>query len=102
MTWGLVLGLAAGSYALKAAGPLLLGGRRLPAGAERALLLVAVALLAALVAVSTLGAGRGLALDSRVAGLAAAAGALALRAPFPVVVGAAALTTALLRLAGAP
>lgn len=62
--------------------------------------LLTVALLAALVAVQTLGAGQALAVDARVPAVLVAAGLLALRAPFLVVVAAAAATAALLRLAG--
>ncbi len=62
--------------------------------------LLTVALLAALVAVQTLGAGQALIVDARVPALLAAAGLLLLRAPFLVVVAAAALVAALLRLWG--
>lgn len=48
--------------------------------------LLPVSLLAALVAVQTFGAGQSLVIDARVAGVAAAAVALVLRAPFLVVV----------------
>lgn len=56
-----------------------------------------VALLAAIVAVQTMGRGRSLVIDGRVVGLAAAVLALRLRAPFVVVVVVAAISTALLR-----
>ncbi len=59
-----------------------------------------VALLAALVAVQTLGAGQGIVVDARLPALGVAAALLVLRAPFLVVVAAAALTAALLRLWG--
>jgi hypothetical protein len=62
--------------------------------------LLTVALLAALVAVQTLGAGQALAVDARVPAVLVAAGLLAIRAPFLVVVAVAAATAALLRLAG--
>jgi hypothetical protein len=62
--------------------------------------LLTVALLAALVAVQALGAGQAIAIDARVPALLVAAGLLALRAPFLVVVAGAAATAALLRLAG--
>jgi branched-subunit amino acid transport protein len=61
--------------------------------------LLPVALLAALVGVQTFGHGQAVTVDARLAGLAAAITALLLRAPFLVVVLAAAATTALLRLA---
>lgn len=62
--------------------------------------LLTVALLAALVAVQTLGAGQAIEIDARVPAVLVAAGLLMLRAPFLVVVVAAALTAALLRLWG--
>lgn len=63
--------------------------------------LLTVALLAALVAVQTLGVGQAVVVDARVPAVIAAAGLLLLRAPFLVVVVAAALVAALLRLWGA-
>lgn len=69
----MLLALCAVSYGLKAAGPLLAGGRRLGPGVRRALDLVAVPLLAALVLVQTLGDGHRIAIDARVPALAVAA-----------------------------
>ena len=60
--------------------------------------LLTVALLSALIAVQTLGAGQGIVIDARVPALVVAAGLFALRVPFIVVVAAAALTAALIRL----
>ena len=62
--------------------------------------LLTVALLAALVAVQTLGDGQSIVVDARVPAVLVAAGLLMLRAPFLVVVVAAALVAALLRLWG--
>lgn len=62
--------------------------------------LLTVALLSALVAVQTLGAGQAVVVDARVPAILVAAGLLLLRAPFLVVVVAAALVAALLRLWG--
>jgi len=62
--------------------------------------LLTVALLAALVAVQTLGAGQAIVVDARIPAVLVAAGLLLLRAPFLVVVAAAALVAALLRLWG--
>ena len=86
MTWWAVLALAAGTYAAKAAGPIALGGRTVPPPLQRLLTLLSVTLLAGLVAISTFGEGRGLALDARAAGLGVALGAVWLRAPFAVIV----------------
>jgi uncharacterized membrane protein len=96
--WVLIAVLFAGTVALKAAGPVTVGARRLSPRAAAVIGLVAPALLAALVAYETLTPGRtGVTLDARVAGLAAAAAMIALRRPMLVVVVAAAATTALVR-----
>jgi branched chain amino acid efflux pump len=100
MSWTVLMALCAASYALKAVGPLLAGGRELGPGARRALDLVAVPLLAALILVQTLGDGQRLVIDARVAALAVAAVLVSRRAPFLVVVLAAAGTAALLRALG--
>ena len=93
----LVLATGVVTVALKSVGPVLLGGRPLPGRAMGVVELLAPALLAALIATNTLASGRALAIDARMAGLAAAALALALRAPVLLVVVIAAATTALLR-----
>ena len=67
-------------------------------GPASALDLVAVPLLAALILVQTLGDGQRLVLDARLPALAVAAVLVWRRAPFLVVVLAAAATAALLRL----
>nr|BFD82301.1 AzlD domain-containing protein [Streptomyces sp. Xyl84] len=99
-TWTAVVVTALGCYAVKLAGLLV------PAGAlERPLVrrlaaLLPVALLAALTAQQTFSDGRVLVLDARAAGLAAAAVALVLRAPFLVIVAAAVVVTAGVRAMG--
>lgn len=90
-------GLALGTYALKAAGPLMLGGRPLPAWLEGGARSVPAALLAAMVVVSTLSEGRELVLDARAAGVAAAGLALWLRAPMALAVLVAVVATAAIR-----
>ena len=100
MTWWAIFALAAGTYVSKAAGPLALGSRTVPPSLQRALTLLSVTLLSALVAISTFGDGRGLTVDARAAGLAVALGAVWLRAPFAVVVIAATVTAAGLRALG--
>ncbi len=62
--------------------------------------LLTVALLSALVAVQTLGDGQAIVVDARIPAVLVAAGLLLLRAPFLVVVIAAALVAGLLRLWG--
>ena len=100
MSWGAILALGAGAYALKAVGPLLLAGRAVPERTQALLGLLAVPLLAALVVVQTFGAGTRVVLDARAAALAVAAVLVWRRAPFLVVVLAAAATAALLRAVG--
>jgi Branched-chain amino acid transport protein (AzlD) len=96
--WATIAGLTVGTIAIKAAGPVALGGRPLPRTLAAIVGLLAPALLAGLVVVETLGAtGGGLSLDARVAGLAAAGCALALRAPVLVVILVAAVVTAAVR-----
>ena len=96
-TWLLVLLTGVTAVAFKGAGPVVLGGRPLPGRAASVVELLAPALLAALIATQTLGSGSALVVDERAAGLAAAAIALALRAPVLVVVVLAAAVTAGLR-----
>jgi len=95
--WLVVLVVGAASIAFKAAGPVVLGGRALPGLVTRVVALLAPTLLAALVVVSTFATGRELVLDARIAGVGAAAVAVALRAPILVVVAVAAVTAALVR-----
>lgn len=86
--------------AIKATGPVLVGGRSLPEWAMNIIALLAPALLSALVFVDTFAKGRALVIDARAAGLAAAALALFLRAPMLVVVIGAAAVTAGVRALG--
>lgn len=97
MSWAAILALGAGSYLLKAVGPVAIGRRQLPAEAVEVLELLSIPLLAALVAVQTLNGGGKLVLDARAPALAVAAVLVWRRAPFLVVVLAAAATAALLR-----
>jgi branched-subunit amino acid transport protein len=99
MSWAAILALGGGAYVLKALGPVVIGRRQLPAEALEVLELLSIPLLAALVAVQTLNGGQRLVLDARAAALAVAAVLVWRRAPFLVVVLAAASTAALLRLA---
>ena len=97
MIWTAVLLASAGCFALK------LAGWSVPAHwlererLQRAAVLLPVPLLAALVVVQAFAGDRTLVLDARAAGLAVALGLVLLRAPFLLVVVAAAATAALLR-----
>lgn len=83
---------------MRAAGPVLLGGRALPAWSARVISLLVPAVLAAMVATAVFGDGQSLVLDERAIGIAVAAALLLLRAPTLAVVAAAAAATALARL----
>ena len=93
-----LVGLSLGTYLLKAAGPLLLGGRPLPRWLDASARRVPAALLAALVVVSAAGDGRALVADARIAGVVVAGIALRLRAPMGLAVLAAVAATAAVRL----
>jgi len=97
MTWAAILVLAAGAYGFKALGLLVLGPRAEGATTLRLAGLLPAALLPALVAVQTFGAGRSLVIDARTAGLLVACIAVWRRAPFILVVVLAAATTAAVR-----
>jgi branched-subunit amino acid transport protein len=90
---------AVGTLALKATGPVLLGGRALPARVDAVVRLAGPALLAALVATSTLTSDGSLTVDARVIGLGVAAVAIRFHAPALLVVVLAAAATALVRIA---
>ena len=94
--------LSAGTIACRMAGPALRQRLTFPPWAERLLEAAAVVMLAALVATTALTEGHGFSGFARPAGVLVA-GVLAWRkAPFLVVVIAAAGTTAILRLLGVP
>jgi hypothetical protein len=100
--WITIAVLAAGTIAIKATGPLTVGGRRPSERTFRVISLFAPALLAALVVYETFGAAGhgGVTIDERVVGLGTAAAALALRLPMGAVVIGAAAATALARALG--
>jgi branched-subunit amino acid transport protein len=96
-TLTVVLLVGAFTISFKAAGPVLLAGRRLPTRVTSVFELLGPSLLAALVVTQSVGGKGGIVLDARLVGLAAAVIAIALRAPLIVVVVVAALATALVR-----
>ncbi len=96
--WLVVAVVGAATIAFKAAGPLLLGRRRLPDQVAGLVALLAPVLLAALVVTQTVGGDNRLVLDARLVGVGAGAAAIAARAPLPAVVVAAAAATAVTRL----
>jgi len=96
--WAGVLVASASCYALKLAGLSLPERWLQDSRVQRTVPMIPIALLAALVGTQTFSTGQHLVLDVRAAALAVAIVAVLLRAPFLVVVAAAALTAALLRL----
>jgi hypothetical protein len=97
-TWITIVVLALGTIAIKAVGPVALGGREPPARAAAVIALIAPALLAALVVYETgVAEDGGLALDERLVGVAVAAAALVARLPLLAVVALAAVATAAAR-----
>ena len=95
-----IVTLAGVTYAFRLTGPLLRGRVTVPIASERLFADAAAMLLIALAATSALTEGHGFAGWARPAGVLVAGLLAARRAPFPVVVIAAAGVTALLRLAG--
>ncbi len=98
--WVAIVAVTLASAAIKAAGPILVGGRELPPQVNAVIALLAPALLAALVLTETFGDEGHLVLDEKALGVGVAAVALALRAPVLLAVALAALVTALARLFG--
>jgi branched-subunit amino acid transport protein len=98
VTWLVVAVVGAATVACKAAGPVLLGRRTLPPRVAALVDVLAPAMLAALVVTQTVGGDGELVVDERLAGVAAGAVAIRLRAPLLVVMLVAAATAALLRL----
>ena len=96
--WVTIALLAAGTVAIKASGPVALGGRELPPRLTGVVARLAPALLSALVVVETFGRDHALGVDESAVGLLAAAVALAARLPMVLVVVIAAAVTAVLRL----
>lgn len=96
------VGLAVGTFVFRLAGPALRGRVKLSPRAERLMVLGAVVLLAALVAISALTDGHSFDSVAKPAGVLVGGVLAWRRAPFVLVVVAAAATAALLRLAGVP
>jgi branched-subunit amino acid transport protein len=97
--WITILVLTVLTVAIRAAGPVLLGGRDLPPAVRDVIALLAPALLAALVVAETVGVPEGGALDidERLAGVLAAGGVLYAGGSTLPAIAAAAVVTAGLR-----
>ena len=98
MTWLVIAVVGAVTMLFKASGPVLLGDRDLPPRVASLVEVLAPAMLAALVVTQTVGGDRELVFDERLAGVAAGALAIRLRAPLIVVMVVAAAVAALVRL----
>lgn len=96
--WVTVLAVGAGTVVLKSVGPVGVAGKELHPRVAELLSMVAPAILAALVVTETFAHRRSLVLDARLAGVAAGAAAIALRAPLWVVIVVGAVATAAGRL----
>jgi uncharacterized membrane protein len=97
-----IAALAAGTYVFRLAGPVFRHRLQISGRLQRLLSVAAAVLLTALVATAALTQGHGFAGWARPAGVLVG-GLLAMRRlPFPLVIIAAAATTAALRLAGLP
>ena len=98
--WITIVVVALVSAAIRAGGPILLGGRELPTSANAVVVLLVPAVLTALVVTETFGEDGRLVLDEKAIGVAVAAVALALRAPVLLAVALAVVATALARALG--
>ena len=98
--WTVVVVVGVATVAIKAAGPVLLGGRALPPRVLAVVELLAPAVLAALVVTEAFGGTHRLVFDARLAGVATGAVLVWFRAPVLATVVVAAATTALWRALG--
>lgn len=97
--WTVVAVVGAATVTLKAAGPVFVGRRPLPARVRSVVDLLAPVMLTALVVTQTVGSGEDLSIDARVPGVAAAGIAVWRGVPLVGAMAIAATVTALLRLA---
>lgn len=98
MSWLVIGVVGVVTMFFKAAGPVILGTRRLQPRLSSVVEVLAPAMLAALVVTQTVGGDRELLLDERLLGVAAGGVAVWLRAPLVVVMAVAGATAALIRL----
>ena len=97
MIWGLIALVAATTFAIKAFGPITVGGRELPEWSAKVIASMAPALLAALVVTAALADGEEWAIGPDTAGVTVAGFQLWFGVPVPVAVFSAAAVTAVLR-----
>jgi len=97
MSWWFIVVLAAGCYAFKVVGLVVIGDRTLPAVVGRCLALIPAAMISALIVLNTFSNGHDLTVDARAAGVGAAIVAAWRRLPFIAVIVLGAGVTALVR-----
>jgi branched-subunit amino acid transport protein len=95
--WALIALVAVTTFAIKAFGPITVGGRELPPWSAKVIASMAPALLAALVVTAALADGEEWAIGPDTAGVSLAGVALWFGAPVPAAVFGAAFVTAVLR-----
>ena len=98
--WITIVVVALVSAAIRAFGPVLVGGRELPPRVGSVIALLVPSLLTALVVTQTFGEDGRLVVDEKAIGVAVGAVALALRAPVLLAVALAVVATALARAFG--
>ncbi len=96
--WMTILLASLGCYLLKLSGMVAPKRSLSHPRIQHIMAIMPVALLSALIAVQTFAKGQSLTIDARLAGLAVAAAAIRLRAPFLVVILSASIATAMLRM----
>jgi branched-subunit amino acid transport protein len=95
--WTSIAVVAAANFAIKAAGPVLLGGRQLPPLVVEVIALLAAAILTALVVVGTFSDDGQLSVDAQTAGVGVAGAAFLARLPMLAAIALGAATAAVLR-----
>jgi hypothetical protein len=95
--WTSIAVVAVANFAIKAAGPVLLGGRELPSLVVDVIALLAAAILTALVVVGTFSDEGSLSVDAKTAGVAVAGAAFLARLPMLAAIAVGAATAAVLR-----
>lgn len=95
--WTSIAVVAIANFVIKAAGPVLLGGRELPRPVVAVIALLGPALLTALVVVGTFSEDSSLRFDAQAAGVGVSGALFLARVPMLVAIALGALTAALLR-----
>jgi branched-subunit amino acid transport protein len=97
MSWWFIVALAAGCYAFKVIGLVVVGDRQMPPTVVRCLALIPAAMISALIVLNTFSDGNQLVLDARAAGIGVAVVAAWRRAPLIAVILLGASVTAVVR-----